>query len=230
MATRVACCWLTKLEAEVAQAGASTDTCVSVRAQCQWGLPWCMYVCQRHEGLRLHIVSSSQSIKKWRRCVSGELWPCSRSREGTQWWSYQLGLSASRRSRICVSMRPSHRWLFAPCTSRFCGQQRCRRRAPGCLLCSHHHRNFIRVVLAIGTSIILPMHAVKPLHICWYIPSMPPSWWTGRHGSCHLGNPRSMQRSAQQRVPTKKNTCQTYHFLCPKISYLGDIFGLHPTQ
>ena len=84
------------------------------------------------------------------------------------------------------------------------------------------------VITAGGTSILLPMNAVKPLHICWYIPSMPPSNRAPRKLSF-----RKPEVHAKKRPPessNKKKPCQTYHFLRPKISYLGDIFGLHPTQ
>ena len=205
IATRVACRWLTKLEAEV---GHRCDECVSVRAHCQWRAPM-THVCLPLWAAAARTVDLLPKSRRHAVMTLSAGFVCIPT------LSYMC-LDAAFTLLANSSMQLSLKMATAMPTE-------------GCLLCSHHRRNFIRVVLAIATSIILPMHAVKPLHICWYIPSMPPSNRAPRKLS--FRKPRGPCKEAPTReFPTQKNTCQTYHFLCPKISYLGDIFGLHPTQ
>lgn len=135
-------------------AGASTDICVSVRAHCQWRAPM-THVCLPLWAAAARTVDLLPKSRRHAVMTLSAGFVCIPT------LSYMC-LDAAFTLLANSSMHLSLKMATAMPTE-------------GCLLCSHHRRNFIRVVLAIGTSIILPMHAVKPLHICWYILSMPPS-------------------------------------------------------
>ena len=65
--------------------------------RCQWGLHDACMSAKDMKGSVFPLWAAAAG------CMSQELWPCFRSREGTQWWPYQLGLCSSRRSFVFIS-------------------------------------------------------------------------------------------------------------------------------